>query len=209
MRRLVVGSLVLSYATLAHAEDPRDVFGLGKKNATPEDPRDVFGLGKKKQEPPLDCSDGREFGCVTASDPLDERASPYALSQWLAADYLLSLPVANATHDSVAHYALGASRDEAGPSFGGANGLENRWIVEGAPADGLRTGAADTRIPLPFLAGMWVTAGGFTARDRASTGGVIDAQLKEGTEQHEIEARAYASWTAEARRRAIAPATPE
>ncbi|HEY5946004.1 MAG TPA: TonB-dependent receptor [Kofleriaceae bacterium] len=205
MRRLVVGSLLVSLSTLAHADDPRAVFGLDNKPKP--DPHDAFGLKPKSQEPPLDCSDGTEFGCVDASDPLAETESPYALSQWLAARYLLRLPVASATHDSVAHYALGASRDEAGPSFGGANGLENRWLVDGAPADGLRTGAADEQLPLTFLDGMWVTAGGFTARDRASTGGVIDARLRGGTKTHELEAHGWLGVTAPGRQRGIAANT--
>ncbi len=206
MRRSVVGLLVLSYATLAHAEDPRKTFGLDKQPAA--DPRDVFGLGKKKpQQEPVDCSDGTEFGCVGASDPLSEHASLYSLTSWLPASYLLRLPVASATHDAVAHFALGAVPDGAGVSFGGANGLENRWLVDGAPADGLRTGTADTRIPLAFLEGIWVSAGGFTARDRASTGGIIDAELKRGTAEHVVDARAWLGWTAEARTRPIAPAT--
>lgn len=206
MRRLVVGSLVLSCSTLAHAEDPRDAFGLGKKTEPSEattDPRDAFGLRPKPKAESVDCSDGTAFGCVGASDPLDDHASPYTLSTWLPARYLLRLPVASASHDAVAHYALGAGRDEAGPFFGGANGLENRWLVEGAPADGLRTGIADTRVPLAFLDGMWITAGGFTARDRASTGGMIDAELRGGTPVHEVDARVWVGWTAPSRQRAI------
>lgn len=193
MRRAVVGLLVLSHATFARADDPRDIFGLGKKPV--------------QTEPSLDCSDGTGFGCLGAADPLSERASLYSLSSWLPASYLLRLPVASATHDAVAAYALGATQDGAGPSFGGASGLENRWLVDGAPADGLRTGAADTRIPLAFLDGIWVTAGGFTARDRASTGGIIDAQLRRGTAKHEIDARAWLGWTARSRKRPIAPNT--
>jgi hypothetical protein len=191
-RRAVVGLLALS-STLAHADDPRDVFGLGKK--------------PKPQQAPLDCSDNTAFGCVGASDPLADNASLYGLSTWLPASYLLRLPVGAATHDAVAHYALGASHDGAGPSFGGANGLENRWLVEGAPADGLRTGVADTQIPLAFLDGIWVTAGGFTARDRSSTGGVIDARLRRGTKHHVLEARAWAGWTAKARQRPLLPSS--
>lgn len=205
MRRLAIGC-VLSYATIAHADDPRATFGFDKKKQ-PSDVRDDFGFGKKPVEAATDCSDGTAFGCTGATDPLDEHASPYSLSSWLSGPYLRALPVADVTHDQVAHYAIGASRDEGGVIIGGATGLENRWLIEGAPADGLRTGAADTRVPLSFLHGMRVTVGGFTARDRTSTGGMIDADLRHATKTHEIDARVFESWTAEPRRRPIAPAS--
>jgi hypothetical protein len=194
--------LVTALTTVAHADDP------------PGDPRDAFGFKKKPPKPgagpaaAVECSDGKAFGCTGATDPLDGNASPYALSTWLPATYLLSLPVADASHDAVAHYALGASRDDAGVSVGGATGLENRWTIEGAPADGMRTGAADTRVPLLFLDGMTVTTGGFTARDRTSTGGTIDAQLRGGpTTTHDVDARVWAGYTTDPRQRPIAPAS--
>ena len=168
--------------------------------------RDAFGFKKKKPvEPPIDCSDGTAFGCTGASDPLGETASPYTLATWLPAGYLLRLPVGDASHDAVAHYALGAGRDEAGPFFAGANGLENRWTVDGAPTDDLVTGGAGTRIPLAFLDGMLVSAGGFSARDRNSTGGTIDARLRGGTKNHIVEVRGWAGITAPNRHRPIAP----
>jgi len=93
--------LVATLATVAHADDPRDAFGFKKRPPKP---------GSE----PLDCSDGRAFGCTGASDPLDETASPYALSSWLSSSYLLSLPVADATHDAVPPHAPGSSRPTAG-----------------------------------------------------------------------------------------------
>ena len=169
-------------------------------------PRDAFGLPTKGTEKPVDCSDGTDFGCARATDPMAEFV-PYALSEWLSAKYLLSLPVADSTHDSVAGYALGASRDEAGPNFAGANGLENRWTINGAPSDSARTGAADTRVPLTFLDGIMVTSGGFAARDRTSTGGMIDAQLRKGTATHELEAHVWAGLSAAARHAVTTPDT--
>ncbi|HET9987593.1 MAG TPA: hypothetical protein VFQ65_03720, partial [Kofleriaceae bacterium] len=120
------------------------------------DPRDAFGFPTKPVEKPLDCSDGTDFGCARATDPMADQV-PFALTTWLPAAYLLALPTADSTHDQVAGYALGASRDEAGPAFAGATGLENRWTIEGAPADSVRTGAADTKVPLTFLDGIFVT----------------------------------------------------
>jgi hypothetical protein len=180
-------------------KDLRDEFGLSKPAApapaapAPKDLRDEFGL-----PPPAapvgsaDCSDGLAFGCAMATDALDE-ATPYGLSTWLPARALLRLPVGHATHDAVAGFAVGAGRDGAGVVLGGATGLDNRWLIDGAPADSVRTGAADTRVPLAFLEGVWVTAGGFAARDRASVGGAIDARLLRGTKGHALAADAWLS----------------
>lgn len=192
---LLAGLLAAGAAPLARADDP-----------PPEDLRETFGLKKPPPNAPTSCGDGLAFECAVATDPLDD-ATPYALASWLPASYLLRLPVADATHDSVAGYALGASRDDAGPVFGGATGLENRWTVDGAPADGIRTGAADTRLPLAFLEGVRVSAGGFSARDRASTGGTIDAQLRRGTPHHELTADVWTGASLQRRERPIASAS--
>ena len=174
------------------------VFARVARADAPPDPHDVFGFHRTPAQAPLDCADGRDFGCAAATDPMAADSVPYALSTWLPASYLLTLPVADATQDQVASYALGAGMDQAGVTFAGANGLENRWTIDGAPADSVRTGAVDTRIPLAFLDGIMVTAGGFAARDRVSTGGTIDARLLRGTEHHEVSVRAYAGWSAAA-----------
>lgn len=169
-----------------------------------DDPRDLFGLGKKPtSDAPDNCDVPHTFGCATVTDPLDD-ASPYGLSTWLPASYLRRLPTANATHDNVAHYAAGTSRDETGPAFGGATGLENRWTIDGAPSDDIRTGGADTQIPLTFLQGITVMAGGFTARDRASTGGTIDAQLIRGGTTHVLATEVWGGLAGDGRRRPIA-----
>ena len=188
-RRIALVAGVVLAGRAAHADEARDLFGLGKR--TPE------------AEAPPSCEAPHTFGCAQVTDPLDA-ASPYGLSTWLPGTYLRRLPVANTTHDAVAHYGLGAGRDEAGPVFGGATGLENRWTIDGAPADGIRTGIADTRIPLTFLDGMMVTAGGFTARDRTSTGGTIDARLRRGGTEHELEVAVFGGLTGASRTRPIA-----
>jgi TonB dependent receptor len=199
---------------------------VGATPARADDLRDQFGLGKGPPQPALpSCDDGLAFNCALPSDPLDQTAprsggadgrgrapavdaaTPYALSTWLPGSYLRRLPVGAATHEAVASYALGAGHDEVGPIFGGATGLESRWTIDGAPADNLQTGAAETRVPLGFLDGMLVTAGGFSARDRASTGGTIDARLKRGTAAHELAAEAWTSWSRDGRQPPVASGT--
>jgi hypothetical protein len=190
-RHALLASLAGLFASpAALADDPRDLFGLGP---TPDAP------------PPPSCEDGRTFGCATALDPFDE-VSPYALRTWLPGRYLLRLPVGDVRHEAVASFALGASRDDAGPSFGGATGLENTWTIEGAPVESLRNGNVETRVPLVFLDTLLVTAGGFAARDRTSSGGVIEARLLRGGERHELGASAWATYFTEAGRTRPIPA---
>ena len=187
MRCALFATVTLVAAT-AHADDPRDLFGLGKK--------------QKKSAEKASCADAKTLGCAFATDRFDP-VSPYAVRTWLPSTYVLKLPVADARADAVAHYAVGASRDEAGPAFGGATGLENRWTIEGAPADNLRTGGFETRVPLTFTSGLLVTAGGFAARDRNGLGGTIDVQLRRGTPAHELEAHVWAGATGTPTRRPI------
>lgn len=194
---VAVAVAVAAAARPARADDPRELFGLGKGAA---------------EEPAASCAPGDPgthdlvFGCPLPADPLSP-LTPFALRTWLPADYLLSLPVADARHDAVAHYGVGAGRDDAGPTFGGATGLENRWTIEGAPADSIRTGGVDTRVPLTFMEGMAIVAGGFSARDRASFGGTIDVRLRRGGDTHEAEAHAWGGLTGAPRQRPIADAT--
>ena len=179
--------------------------------AAAADPRDLFGLGPHTTPPaaaPPDCADGRAFGCATATDPFADDTSPYALRTWLSGRYLLRLPVGDLRHDAVAGYALGAGRDDVGPSFGGATGLENTWTVEGAPVESLRTGNVETRVPLAFIDSILVTAGGFAARDRTSSGGAIEARLLRGGDHHELRADAWSTlYAAPDRTRPIARST--
>ncbi|MDX2088818.1 MAG: hypothetical protein SFX73_13255 [Kofleriaceae bacterium] len=209
----VLGSLLAPRAARAD-EDQRTKFGLGKPMTTPaspppsstdkSNPRDLFGLGQKPDtEEPVSCDEPHQFGCATVTDPLDD-TSPYGLSTWLTGSYLLSLPLGYVTQNQVANYGLGAIRDDTGISIGGATGLENRWTIDGAPVDNVRTGTDDTRIPLTFLEGMTVYVGGFTAHDRVSTGGIIDAQLVKGGTEHELNAQVWGGLTGNPQRRPAA-----
>src|SRR5262245_36421366 len=202
---LLAGGAALAPAARADPPAPSDPPATPTPPASSSDLRNEFGLSKPApQAASADCGDGHGAGCALATDPLDD-ATPYALSTWLPARALLRLPVGDATHEAVAPYALGASRDGAGVLFGGATGLDNRWTIDGAPADHVRTGGVDTRVPLAFLDGVWVAAGGFAARDRASVGGTIDARLVRGTAHHELAADAWLSIARAASPRPLAP----
>ena len=158
--------------------------------AAGSDTRAMFGFAPAQDATPTDCSEGHGFGCVAATDPF-AAMSPYGLTTYLSTSYLRTLPAADATFDTLASHVLGGTNDGAGPSFAGATGLENRWTIDGAPTDDLFSGAAGSRVPLVFLDGITVTTGGFTARDRASTGATIDGTLIRGGATTKIDAYAW------------------
>jgi hypothetical protein len=190
-------------ASAARRDDPRALFGL-----KPRRPQEA-GCGEAEAPPPSTESllaARRRDECALEPDPLAER-SPLSLGTWLDGPTLARLPVADALHDGQAAFALGVGRDDGGVFIAGASSLENRWTVEGAPVDSLRSGGAETRVPLAFLAGLRVTTGGFSARDRASSGGVIDAELVRGGDEHQLTARAWAGVQARRRERPVLPGT--
>lgn len=193
MRRSLL--LLVLTGGIAHADDAPP---------SAEDARALFGM-TPSAPPPASCDDDQTFGCATATDPFAPR--PAGLTTWLPAGYLLALPVADATHDDVAALATGASRDDAGPAFGGATGLENTWTIEGAPVESARTGAVETRVPLLFTTGVRVGAGGFAARDRVGLGGTIEVELVRGGDHHAVDARAWGGLTEDGRERPIASAS--
>jgi hypothetical protein len=159
------------------------------------DPRAALGFAPagSATTTQIDCSDGHAVGCAGATDPFAQ-TSPYAITTYLSTDYLRALPAADGSYDQFATHVLGAANDGAGPSLGGSTGVENRWTIDGAPVDDLFSGAAQSHVPLIFLTGMAVTTGGFTARDRASTGGTIDGELIKGGEQTKIDAYAWITY---------------
>ncbi len=183
--------------------DPRAAFGLGRgapaKAPTPAgDARDVFGLGRK-DDAPATCATARDLPCPFAAE-----LPPAVTRTVLARARIDRLPVADGDLDTVAALAVGGGRDDSGAVYGGATGLENRWTVDGAPIDSPRTGGLDVRVPLAFVEQVTITTGGFSARDPASTGAVIEATLVEGGDRHRARATVWAGGAAAARELPIA-----
>jgi hypothetical protein len=174
--------LLVAWPCLARADPP---------TFPTDDPRALFGLPPPAPEAPaLDCSALGPFGCVFPTDPMEPFA-PAAVGTTLGLDWLADLPQSDATHDRLASFAAGTAPDPLGLVVPGASAIENRWLVDGAPADDVRGGGPGTRVPLIFVRAIDVTTGGFAARDRASTGAIVDAELRRGTPAHEIRAGAW------------------
>ncbi len=159
---------------------PRARFGLGEATRPPPPNRHLFELGAAPARPAT-CEEARSLPCP--SGPEAAEAAPAAVTTRRSAARLARLPLGDADLDDAAGLVVGAGRDDLGPFFAGATGAEHRWLLDGAPIESARSGALATRVPLAFLDAVTVTTGGFSARDAATTGAVIDATLREGGER--------------------------
>lgn len=183
MRRAVVLAVVVAASGRAAAQ------GV----TTEQQSDDLFGFDDKQAAPAADCSDGTGDACAFATSALAETESPFALTSVLTPARWHDLAVSDQAHDAIIPFALGANRDEFGAFFAGATGYENRWFVEGAATDSVEYGLPETRVPLLFIDRITVQAGGFSAADRAGTGGVVDVSLIRGGDHHTVAAEVWAT----------------
>ncbi len=76
-------------------------------------------------------------------------------------------------------------------SFGGASVAENAYFVNGLNVTDFRNGLGGSTIPFEFYKEFQVKTGGYSAEFGRSTGGVINAVTKSGTNEWEFVANAY------------------
>ena len=82
---------------------------------------------------------------------------------------------------------------KAGLSIDGATGAENRYIVDGQDTTNLRTGISAKPVMVDFLQEVQVKSSGYNAEFRATTGGVINAITKSGSNMYRGDVGAYYS----------------
>jgi len=150
------------------------------------DPDALFGFD---EPPPPETSDAPDpcdalpivWACASLAGDEPEPA-PAVIREHLTRTQLWDLGAADGSWITGARRALGASTDPfaPAPAFAGASALENRWTLDGLPVDAVTDGAPELRVPLAFLTSIDVLSGGLPASARASTGAVIDGQLRGG-----------------------------
>jgi len=76
-------------------------------------------------------------------------------------------------------------------SFGGASVAENAYFINGLNVTDFRNGLGGSTIPFEFYKEFQVKTGGYSAEFGRSTGGVINAVTKSGTNEWEFAANVY------------------
>ena len=123
---------------------------------------------------------------------IDTTSSEAALN--IGAVELARLPIArDAT--SVALLAPGTTKGDSRfgnlASFGGASVAENAYFVNGLNVSNFRNGLGGSTIPFEFYKEFQVKTGGYSAEFGRSTGGVINAVTKSGSNDWEYGANLY------------------
>ena len=107
---------------------------------------------------------------------------------------LARLPIARDI-TSVAMLAPGTTKGDSAfgnlASFGGASVAENAYFVNGLNVTNFRNGLGGSTIPFEFYKEFQVKTGGYSAEYGRSTGGVINAVTKSGTNDWEYGANVY------------------
>jgi outer membrane receptor protein involved in Fe transport len=129
---------------------------------------------------------------VTAESPIiDVKQNTAALS--LQSEIIDRIPKGR-NFTSVLTSAPGTNDEsKAGLSIDGATGAENRYIIDGLDTTNLRTGVDARRVLTDFLAEVQVKSSGYNAEFRATTGGVINAITKSGSNNYRGDVGAYYS----------------
>lgn len=123
---------------------------------------------------------------------IDTSSSESSLN--IGAVELARLPVSRDL-TSVALLAPGANLGDSAfgnlPSFGGASVAENAYFINGLNVTDFRNGIGGSTVPFEFYQEFEVKTGGYSAEFGRSTGGVINAVTKSGSNEWEFGANLY------------------
>ena len=70
---------------------------------------------------------------------------------------------------------------KSGIQIDGAGGAEHRYVIDGMDTTGIRTGVSGQEMPVDFVQEVQVKSSGYNAEFRATTGGVVSAITKSGS----------------------------
>ena len=144
----------------------------------------IIGVGKTAQlSVPMTEGDVEHIGVVgTAIRAVDVSSTESSLN--ISSEELDLLPIARSV-TSVALLAPGATEGDSRfgdqASFGGASVAENAYYVNGLNLTNFRNGLGGATIPFTAYDGFQVKTGGYSSEFGRSTGGLISAVTKSGT----------------------------
>ncbi|HEY4240948.1 MAG TPA: TonB-dependent receptor [Kofleriaceae bacterium] len=98
-------------------------------------------------------------------------------------DFITKIPLPDNTFTGAAGTVPGAANDGVGIAFSGSTALENRYLIDGIDITGLTYGDVGTPLLSEFIQEEEIITGGYNAEWGRSTGGIVNAITKSGTNQ--------------------------
>ena len=119
---------------------------------------------------------------VTAESPvIDVRQNSAAAT--INADIIDRIPKGRDFTDLIKSAPGTQVEGKSGIQIDGAGGSEHRYVVDGMDTTGIRTGVSGQELPPDFVQEVQVKSSGYNAEFRATTGGVVSAITKTGSNQ--------------------------
>jgi outer membrane receptor protein involved in Fe transport len=119
---------------------------------------------------------------VTAESPLID-VKQNAAAATISAELIERLPKARDFTDLIKTAPGTQQERKSGIQIDGAGGAEHRYVIDGMDTTGIRTGVSGQEMPSDFVQEVQVKSSGYNAEFRATTGGVISAITKSGSNQ--------------------------
>jgi outer membrane receptor protein involved in Fe transport len=117
---------------------------------------------------------------VTAVSPVIDVKQNAAVAS-ISAEEIERLPKARDFTDLVKTAPGTQQERKSGIQIDGAGGSEHRYVIDGMDTTGIRTGVSGQEMPVDFIQELQVKSSGYNAEFRATTGGVISAVTKTGS----------------------------
>ena len=117
---------------------------------------------------------------VTAESPVIDVKQNAAVSS-ITSEEIDRLPKARDFTDMVKTAPGTQQERKSGIQIDGAGGSEHRYVIDGMDTTGIRTGVSGQEMPVDFIQELQVKSSGYNAEFRATTGGVISAITKTGS----------------------------
>jgi outer membrane receptor protein involved in Fe transport len=128
----------------------------------------------------LDVATLAETVQVTAESPVIDVKQNAAIST-ITAELIERIPTGRDFTDLI-RTAPGTQQErKSGIQIDGAGSSEHRYVIDGMDTTGIRTGVSGQEMPVDFMQEVQVKSSGYNAEFRATTGGVISAITKTGS----------------------------
>lgn len=119
---------------------------------------------------------------VTAESPIIDVRQNAAMST-MTAEVIDRIPKGRDFTDLIKSAPGTQIEGKSGIQIDGAGGSEHRYVIDGMDTTGMRTGVSGQELPTDFVQEVQVKSSGYNAEFRATTGGVVSAITKSGSNQ--------------------------